>query len=337
MKRTFALKIPFLVAVLLFYGYMGFALESFRVTQAHIARIDPVQLEAVTVSIGYNDGIAVILPEDRTFLKALEIEIRSPDLAIQFPGSMAYALYTDISHLPDGKTIDFSGEKILMEILPSRVAFAFRIPLRDNHGLKSDPYTEVLAEVLPAESFPLFFRLFPIMKGLPDDFETASFSVKVKPVLADEGGLLLSIAYPEQGAGQLHEPVSLSVRIDEKAVPEPEKMQILSHGEHLLAVSAEKYRTEIRTFTIERARITGITIEMKDTAPTVTFVSPDNVKIAFDGEIVADPRGTMKIEPGRHTVTFFVGDYSLQRQFTAEEGRDYSVSMTMDAEIIELR
>lgn len=337
MKRTFALKIPFLAAALFVSSFAGIAAENFRVTRAFTARVDSALVEEVSVSIGYNDGLAVILPEDRTFLKALEIEIRSPDLAIQFPGSMAYALYTDISQLPDGRTIDFSGEKILMEILPSRLAFALRIPLRDNHGLKSDPYTEVLAEVPPAESFPLFFRLFPIMKGLPDDFETASFSVKVKPVLADEGGLLLSIAYPEQDAVQLHEPGSLSVRIDEKAVPEPEKMQILSPGEHLLAVYAEKYRTEVRTFTIERARITGITIEMKDTAPTVTFASPDNVEVVFDGEIVADPRGTMKIEPGRHTVMFSVGDYSLQRQFTAEEGRDYSVSMTVDAEVIELR
>lgn len=332
MKRIFALKSPFLLAALPVLCCAALAAESFRVTQAFTARIDPERLEAVTVSMGYNDGLAIVLPEDMTFIKAIEIEVKSPESVIFFQGAMAYALYTGISRLPDGSAIDFSGDRLSMEILPSKLTFALQVALREGHGLKSDPYTEVLAEVPSAESLPLFFRLFPIMKGLPDDFEEAVFSVRVKPVLIDEGALLLSIVYPAP-----QEPASLSVRIDEKAVSDPEMMQLLFPGEHHLAVSAERCRTEVRSFTIERAKISRLTVEMKDAAPTVSFASPDNVLVALDGMPVADPRSVMKIEPGSHTVTFSVGDYSLQRQFDAEEGRDYTVSITVDAEIIELK
>lgn len=317
---------------LLLLAFQGAASESFRVTRAFTAAVDSGTLEAVSVSLGYNDGLAIALPEDGTFIKALEIEIKPPENVIDFPGSMAYALYGGVSQAPGGRGIDFSGDEILMEVLPSRLSFVLQVPLREGHGLKSDPYTAVLAEVPPAESFPLFLRLFPVMKGLPDSFEAASFSVRVRPILSDEGGFRLSVVYPEQAA-----PASASVRIDEMPVSDPEKMLLLVAGEHHIAVSADKCRTEVRTFIVERAKITEMTIEMKDAAPTVSFAAPDNVEISLDGKPVSDPRGALKIEPGRHTVMFSVGDYSLQRQFSAEEGRDYTVSMTMDAEVIELR
>ena len=332
MKRTFALKSPFLAAVLLVYGCAAIAPESFRVTQARVVRVDPDQLEAVAVSMGYNDGIAIILPEDNPFIKAVEIEVKSPENIAHFQGTMAYALYTGLSRLPDGNVIDFTAERISMEILPPRLTFALQVPLREEHGLKSDPYTEVFPQVPKAESLPIFFRLFPIMKGLPDDFETAVFSVKVKPVLIDEGALQLSIVYPFE-----REPGSLSVHVDEKAVREPQNMLLLLPGEHHLAVSAEKCRTEVKTFIIERAKVSNVTVEMKDSRPTVSFASPDNVVVTLDGRRVADPRAALKIEPGRHTVTFSMGDYRLQRQFTAEEGRDYTASMMLDAEIVEIR
>lgn len=334
MKKVFALKTPLVAAAIFLLGFLSGADESFRVTQAYIARIDPESLEAVSVSMGYNDGLALLFPEDATFIKAIEIEVKSPENVIQFPSSMAYAIYGGISQLPEEGIIDFTGERIAMEILPARLTFALQIPLKEGHGLKSDPYTAVLAETPKAESFPLFFRLFPIMKGLPDDFETAVFSVKVKPVLANEGGFLLNIAFPQGGAA---ERPPLSVRVDEKPILEPEKMQILAAGEHHLAVSAERYRTEVRTFVVERAKVSKVTVQMKDAAPTVSFASPDNVEVSLDGKAVANPRAALKIEAGRHTVTFSVGGYTIQRHFTAEEGKDYSVSMTMDAEVVELR
>ena len=332
MKRTFALKTQGLVAALLILGYAALALESFRVTRSLTVRIDGERLDAVTVSMGYNDGLAIILPQDNPFIKAVEIEVKTPESIALFQGAMAYALYTGLSPLPDGEAIDFSGNRLFMEMLPSMLSFALQVPLREGHGLKTDPYTAVLSEVPSPESLPLFFRLFPIMKGLPDDFEAAVFTVRIKPVLIDEGALLLSIVYPDGREG-----AALSVRIDEKAVSNPEKVLLLLPGEHNLAVSAAKCRTEVRTFIIERAKVLELAVELKDSSPTLSFASPDNVLVSLDGVPVADPRGALKIEPGRHTVMFSVGDYSLQRQFTAEEGRDYTVSMTMDAEIIELR
>ncbi len=338
MKKIYAFK-PFIVAVFLVLAFKAFASENIRVTKAFEARIDSALSNDVSLSIGYNDGILIVLPKDLTFIKAVEIEVKLPTAVLNFPSSMAYALYTtQHPESPIEKTVDFSGQKLVMEVLPPKITFTMQVPLRKNHGLKTDPYTEVLAEIPPENGLPLFFRLLPIMKGLPDNFERALFSVKIKPILADEGGLVLSIALPDNlvNNGNIHGS-RLSVRIDEKSILEPEKMQLLSHGEHHLAVSADKCRTEVRTFTIERGKITRLSVEMKDAAPTVSFVSPSNVQVLLDGKPVANPRGMHKIETGRHTVMFSVGDFSVQRQFSAEEGKDYSVSMIVDAEIVELQ
>ena len=196
-------------------------------------------------------------------------------------------------------------------------------------AMRSGVFTTVLAA---PEDEPLFFRLFPVMKGLPEEFETAAFLVKVRPVLNGDGGFRLQVSHPD-GAEQ---PV-LSVRIDEQPVDDPGRMMVLPQGAHHVAVSAEKYRTEVRTFTVEQANVTEMTLNLKETTPTVVFASPDNVTVTLDGEPVENPQESRRIEPGKHTGTFSVGGSEVHRQFTAEEGRDYSVSMTVDAEISEVR
>ncbi len=340
MKEIFKFKTVFLIASICFlvFGEGRLSGENFRVTKAHTIRFPSVNLEAETVNLGYNDGVALVLPEDLTFIKAVEFEIKTPKNVLQYPGGMAYGIYTNLSGLPDGEIFDFSGDQIVIEILPSKLTFALQIPLRENHGLKSDPYTVVMDQIKPENSGDLFFRLFPVMKGMPEEVENALFQVKIKPVLIDEGGFKLNIKYTdvsEQNDGGRKD-ILPSVIIDEVPVLNPDEMQLLMPGSHHLAVSAEKYRTEIRVFTVEQAKITELTVEMKDTAPTVVFAGPDNAEILLDGEKVDNPREVTKIKPGKHTVVFSVGDYKLQKQFTAEEGRDYSVSMTVDAEIMEL-
>ena len=327
-------------SVFLFSGISRLNGEDFRVTKAQTIRFRSVNPESETINLGYNDGVALVLPDDLTFIKAVEFEIKTPREVLQFPGGMAYGIYTNLSSLPDGEIFDFSAEQLSIEILPSKVTFVLQLPLRENHGLKSDPYALVMAPIRPEDSAWLFFRLFPVMKGMPEEVENAVFPVKIKPILIDEGGFKLSVKYTDSvqpGSGEQNPGViTPNVRIDEIPVQNPGKIQLLSPGSHHLAVSAENYRTEVRVFTVEQAKITEVTVEMKDTAPTVVFAGPDNAEILLDGEKIDNPRESRKIKPGKHLVVFSVGDYKLQKQFTAEEGRDYSVSMTVDAEIVEL-
>lgn len=332
MKRTSAFPIFCLFAAWSALSALPpLSAESFRVTRAETVDIPLLNPETAELSLGYNDGVAVLLPRDRIFLAGVEIEVKSPETVLQYPGAMAYAVYSGLSGLSE-TGYDFQGEKLAMEMLPAKLTFVLRIPLQENHGFKSDPYTEVMEMVPAPEDEPLFFRLFPVMKGLPEEFETAAFLVKVRPVLNGDGGFRLQVSHPD-GAEQ---PV-LSVRIDEQPVDDPGRMMVLPQGAHHVAVSAEKYRTEVRTFTVEQANVTEMTLNLKETTPTVVFASPDNVTVTLDGEPVENPQESRRIAPGKHTVTFSVGGYELHRQFTAEEGRDYSVSMTVDAEISEVR
>ena len=284
-------------------------------------------------------GIPLQIPGEilRAERRLRQFDVRKSRLANHAAGKFGRA--GSIQRHRIGEAVfDFSGDQIVIEILPSKLTFALQIPLRENHGLKSDPYTVVMDQIKPENSGDLFFRLFPVMKGMPEEVENALFQVKIKPVLIDEGGFKLNIKYTdvsEQNDGGRKD-ILPSVIIDEVPVLNPDEMQLLMPGSHHLAVSAEKYRTEIRVFTVEQAKITELTVEMKDTAPTVVFAGPDNAEILLDGEKVDNPREVTKIKPGKHTVVFSVGDYKLQKQFTAEEGRDYSVSMTVDAEIMEL-
>jgi hypothetical protein len=303
--------------------------EPFRVHSMTPITVDVQRPEAQTTEIGYNDAVGIILPKSNPFLKGVEVEIKIPQDIVAYRNSMAYGIYRLPQPVPSEKSIDYQAEQVTMQPLPSRLSFVLQIPLQKNSNLKTGPYSTVLPYVHDASKGALIFRLLPVMKGLPENIESLSFTVKVKPILAEEGGFRLKIDYPEAS------PKPVSVRIDEALIVNPESLQILSPGTHQLSIVADDYRNEVRVFTVESARTTELTVALRGTAPRLFLVAPENATVKIDGQPVENTREPRAIEPGDHTILFKIGDYEIAKQVTIEKGHDYTTSMVIDVNFTE--
>ncbi len=302
--------------------------ESFRVRSITPVSVTSQHSEGSTVELGYNDAIAISLDKPPLFLKGLEVEVKIPRDLSSFRNSMAWGLYRSISPNPAPSIIDYQGEQISLQPLPSRLSFVLQIPLRKGHGLKDSPYSTVITSIQSLNE-PLIFRLLPIMKGLPESIETLKFTVRIKPLLADEGAFQLQIHWPE---GK-EKPVV--VRIDEALIDKPSQLLFLAPGTHHLSIVSEDFRNEVRVFSVETARITEMVVELQDTVPRLFVSAPENTHILLDSVPLDLGKKGFPLEPGDHEIIFRVGDYELKRMITAEKGRDYTISMQIDLEVVE--
>jgi hypothetical protein len=318
----------FLTGLLLLPALQASGLESFRVHAITPVTLDSQKPEAQTVELGYDDAIGIIFPQDTTFIKGVEVEIKIPKTFTDYPDSIAYGIYRQIKPVPQTKTIDYQAEQIVFQPLPARLSYVLQIPIQKNHNLKTGPYSTVLKYVHDPKG-PLLFRLQPIMKGLPENIETLVFTVKIKPLLTDEGGFRLNLTYPAA------EQKPVSVRIDEVLIDNPAVMHTLAPGSHHLSIVSDDYRNEVRVFTVESGKTTEIAVPMKDTTPRLYIVAPENTIITLDTAPLANLREGKTIEPGDHTLLFKIGDYEVTRQLTAEKGKDYTITMVIDVQVTE--
>ncbi len=320
---------PALMALIMFSLSMHASADTFRVRSLKTLDIDYAKPEAQSVELGYNDALAVLFKDKALFLRAIEVEIKIPQEMIAWRNSMAYGVYNLIKPLPESTVIDYQGERLDVQTLPSRLTFVLQIPLIAQHGLKEGPYSSLVPSIHKPLSGPLLFRLFPVMKGLPDNIESLTFPVKVKPLLTDEGGFLLDVAFPSP------DKLPVTVRIDEKPYDQFTGMHILGTGTHHLSIVSEHYRNEVRVFTIEQGKITRLAVPLKDTAPRLLLTAPENARILIDGQPVSQTREPIIMESGEHTILFQIGDYEIARTIDVEKGKDYTVSMLIDIQITE--
>lgn len=323
-----ATRVTKIALVLVFLTGLCFA-DTFRVRSMALVSVDPANPNPTTVELGYNDAIGIIFPKDTLFLRGIEIEIKQPQGILEFPSSMAYGLYRLPNPLPDSNVIDYKGEQIILQALPSRLSTVIQIPLQQNHKLKTGPYSTLIPSIQNPNAGPLIIRLLPVMKGLPENIESLVFQIKVKPILSEQGGVRVKLSYPEK------EKKAISVRIDESVIEKPEDLLLLQPGSHHLSIVSDFYRSEVRVFSIDPARITSIPIELKDVTPLLFLTAPENAGIFLDGLELTSNKQSFPLTEGEHVVRFLMGDYEITRSFVAEKGHDYTVSMTIDIKITE--
>ncbi|MBN2810439.1 MAG: hypothetical protein JXP39_00930 [Spirochaetales bacterium] len=316
-----------LASLLVYPAVSAYTADSFRVRS-----LVPVSIQAhsetQTIEMGYNDALGIAFEDDAVFIRGVEIEIKPPQAILEYRNSLAWGLYSAPSPQPDPSVIDYKAVQLALNTLPSRLSFILQIPLKQNHGFKAGPYATVLQSIVDPAKGPVLFRLFPVMKGLPDNIETLRFVCRIKPLLTDEGGALLDITRP----GEQH---PISVRVDETLVQNTGEMLILKPGSHHLSIVSEDYRDEVRVFTVESARVTELKIELKDTIPRILVTAPENARMKVNGQETEVRREPFPVDPGTYTFSFALGDWEISRQLTVEKGRDYAINLKLDLEISE--
>jgi hypothetical protein len=283
-----------------------------------------------SLNLSYTGSVVISLDRETRFFRGIELELIVPQAYLAYRGSLALALYTDLGKTPGPGVADFEARQISLESIPNKIQIVYQIPMRPGHGLRDSPYATLPVGIMPPESFPLLFRILPVIKGISPEVEAMTFRLSVKPILSDEGAVRIIPRYPEHIA-----PRPFTTLIDDEVVERPQDTRLLKEGEHHLAIISNDYRNESRRFVIERGKILELAITLQDTVPLVYFEAPDNALIFFDNEAVDGSRQPLAADPGPHEVRFQMGDYTVIKSLTIYRGKTYRVALAVDVSISE--
>jgi len=224
--------------------------EAFRTMLTGVLEVSAENPAGSSLSIPYNGAALIRLGSGARFIRGVEIEVSAPQSWLMHRGSLAMLAYADLDRIPVPGVNDIEGRRIAYDPLPGRIRTVYQIPVRAGHGLRSGPYATVPSGIVPPSSFPIVFRLMPIIKGLSDDLENIRFTLNVKPILSNEGAVRLIPRYPDQLRDR-----PFIVLINDIVVENITEEQILREGSHHLVVLSEDYRNISRRFVVERAKV----------------------------------------------------------------------------------
>ena len=255
-------------------------------------------------------------------MKGIEIEISAPKTWIGQHGALVMAVYNNLTPKTATGVSDIDGRRIAFDPLPDKLQIVYQIPLRQGHGLRTTPYVTVPATVTPVDTFPLIFRLMPVVKGLSEDFEELKFNLIIRPILSDEGAVRLVPRYPPQLRNK-----PFTALIDDMVITNLSDQYVLKEGEHHLVILSEDYRNESMSFFVEKAKILDLSVELKDPTPVVIFEGPQNARIFLNNTLVQRKGEPIPVEPGQHEARFQIGDYTLTKTLNIQRGKTYRVAI----------
>ena len=304
--------------------------ESVRALIDGIHRVSLSSPEGTTVSLSYVSSSLIILEGDTRFFRGVQLELISPQNFLSHRGSLAIALYGELIPAPGIGIADIECRRLAFETIPAKIQTIYQIPLKADHGLRTTPYAAVLTTLTDPSSFPLLFRIMPVIKGISDEVEKMVFSLNVKPIMSDEGALRINFRYPNNLTDR-----PLTLLIDDEVVSNPHEERLIKEGEHHLVILSEDYRNQSRRFVVERAKTLDLLVELLDPAPLLVFECPENARVYLNNVYIPNPGIPRPVEPGIHEVRFQVSDYTITRPLTVQKGKTYRVALSVDVNISE--
>ena len=343
----------FLTVFLFIVLSISVSAENFRVARLSVIDI-PSDYSPVTVNVGINEGLCLNLPEDKTFIKGYEIEIKIPKIVATYRDSVIYSFYSDISPEPKDNLIDYSGTKVMNDTIPPRLSINLQTFLKSEAQSKGSPYSTLLPFTVSETQKNLTLRFQLAMKGVPESFLTSEFTVTVKPILKDVGLLSVNFLYPHtlvfedledtedfddeipsEKVIEAVQPGNISLYVDDLVITDFSEPILLKTGTHHISVVSDSYRNEVRTVIINQATNTSLDIELKSISPELIIVAPSNASVFLDDMELASFSEKIPITPGVHTVKFLLGDYELTKTLQVLNGITYEVSLLVDINVVE--
>lgn len=327
-------KVFIFSALLLCMCFMPHA-ESFRVHKTVVITMDEITPEnaeadnyvSEEVTVGINDAVCIKLPQDMTYIQGVELNVKIPLAIARCPNTVIYSLYDNISPVPSEKNIDYTGKELYTGIYPGQLSLTIHIPLVKGNTIKQTPYADKTFVPEYSRNF-LFLRNQLAMKGVPQEAIKSTFKITAKPILINKGRLVIK-------AGAV-KPQSLSVLVDDKPVDlDANGACLLKPGIHNVIISSASARNESRSCVIEIAKDTVLEVDLKSTAPVMQINMPQGTHLTVDNQSVDVKNGYLDLKPGDHTLKFTLGGYEVVKQVNVQEGRSYSINVTIDAAITE--
>ena len=315
--------------ILFFLIYTSLYAEPLRVIIAGNAEVSLDRPEGVTLSMSYLDSVLISIRGDSRFFRGVQLDLTAPPGFLTFRNTMAVVFYNNLrGNLVTGIT-DIEGQQLSFEALPNRIQNTWQIPIRNAHGLRSSPYVTIPTGVILPDSFPMLFRLMPVIKGISDQLENMVFQLNVRPIFSDEGAVRFNFTYPPQLPRR-----PVTVLVNDQLI-DPNNELVLREGEHNLVVISEDYRNQSRRFIVERGRVINLSVVLQDSTPLLVFEYPEGARIFVNNQAVLNTRIPYPIEPGFHEIRFQMSNYSIIRSITVQRGKTYRIAMSVDIEITE--
>ena len=279
--------------------------------------------------IGINSAVIINIGSDARFLRGVELEINAPQSWLQYRDSLVMYIFSSLNPQTAAGIADITGSRVDFGVLPARLRIIYNIPIRAQHGLRTTT-TVTMTQIVQPPSFPIMFRLMPVVKGLPDEFENMTFGITARPILGDEGAVRIIPRYPAQLRNR-----PFTVLINDNVISNISEEIMLREGEHHLVILSEDYRNESRRFFVERGRVTELILDLHDPSPTIIFEGPQNTQVFLDNVQVYSIHEPFSIEPGMHEIRYQIGDYTIIRSLNIQRGKTYRVSLAIDLTIHE--
>jgi len=324
------MKIQALTLIFLFLISFPTQGESLRALIAGINKISLSEPDGLTVPLSYVSSSVIQVEGDTRFFRGIQLELTSPQNYLPYRGSLAAILYGELDRIPGPGIEDLECRRLGYDPLPAKIQTIYQIPLKDGHSLRTSPYVTVLTGVLELSSFPLLFRLMPVIKGISEEMENMVFNLNVKPILSDEGLLRINFRYPENLPDK-----PMTVLINDEIIENPAEERFLKEGEHHLVILSENYRNQSSRFVVERAKILDLTVELQDPTPLLVFEYPERTRVYLNNVLLPNPQIPQPVEPGVHEVRFQVSDYTIIRPVTVQKGKTYRIALSVDVNISE--
>jgi len=295
-----------------------------------VYRVSALDIEGESQPISLASSAQIALEGDTRFLIGIEIELSAPQNFLNHKGGLAATIYREFEEAADGRPSDTRRELLGRDPLPARVRAVYQIPLRENHGLRTSPYSTVLTGVIGTQAFPLVFQLVPDTRELASELQTMVFDLKVRPLLSNEGLVRINFQYPSTVQDK-----PLTVLINGEALSNFRGEHLLRSGDHQLAIVSEYYRPHTSRFVVERAKLTELTVELHDATPLLIFEHPAGAMVYLNNVLVETPQAPHQVDPGVHEVRFQVSDYAIVRPITVQKGKTYRIALSVDISISE--
>jgi hypothetical protein len=319
----------FLTVCLFFTGFHANA-EAFRTVVEGSIEVTPEKPAGNSVSIGINSSVIITLGSEARFLRGVEIEITSPQNWLAHRGAVGISVHNNINPQTSHGVTDIDANRTAFDPLPARLQTIYHIPVRQSHGLRTTTTVTVLPTVTQLSTFPILFRMMPVIKGLSDELENMNFNLTVRPIISDEGAIRLVPRYPPQLRNR-----PFTVLIDDNVIANTQDQIVLREGEHHLVILSDDYRNESRRFVVERAKVNDLIIELHDPTPILVLEGPQNAVIFLDNVRFQRNRESVTVEPGVHEIKFQIGDYIITRNLNVQRGKTYRISLAVDLTIQE--
>lgn len=285
------------------------------------------------------EGIVLIrIDGDARFIDAVDIELTSPPAVAEHPGALTLSVVGPLSMETRADVASIVGEELLRKPLVRGGKTFYQVVLRDDADPDALPAVTRVGGVVPPQSFPLALTIIPRMKGQSEAVQSAEFAVTARPVIRDIGAIEIRYVHEDGSVFDPDAPLApdFELTIDDESV-EVDSEYLVTPGLHRIRLRSERFQDQEVTIGVDRGRSVTVEVPLRLALATVHYSVPRNASVYVNGRLREGSSGDFTVPPGEHTIVVVTGDYTVTRRFRVEERQTYSVSVTLDIVIEEVK